>query len=471
MCLLSVGCAILLAFFVVNQYQSHASQQRNALSMTIISQLAAGMVDPVFTDDKLAIQTHLNQLVENDSVRSALVFTEAGEVLAAATQSTRRLKQMELWIEKNTGFFARLPARSELSSSEFLMHMPVKLNEVVGAYVMIAISSNGTGFSFATASRQLILALLGIAIFALLAALLMSRLLTQPVYRLLAVSEAARTGRVDLIDKLSANSPLANEWGDILEIYSELGREVKSNQALETLLQRFVASDVADQLVAGNQRLMLEGTRVEASVLFVDIVDFTSTAESMDPEDVALMLNRYLEIFASCARLHRGTVNKFIGDAAMIVFGVPCQDKQHRENAMACAQAIQETARQINLKRNAMAESPIELRVGINSGQMYAGTLGSEHRMEFTVVGDAVNLASRLCNACTPGEVLLSSQVYRTGMSNIKVETQGQLLVKGKAEAITTYRLLDAKTDKQWVVRGLIEDLVAKGSGRKKQYA
>lgn len=471
MSILSVVCAILLAFFVIQQYRTHSLQQQYALSETIVRQLAAGMVDPVFTEDELAMQLHLNQLVENSSVRTAAIVSESGVELAIASRSTRRLKELQKWIKLRLNGSTFNPQKVEGAAEETILFEQIALNGIVGAYAVIYIDDNAQGFSLANASRALVLALVAITLFALIAAFIISRLLARPVYRLLAVSEAARSGRVDLIDKLESKSPLANEWGDILKIYSELGKEVKSNQALEAMLQRFVASDVADHLLSGSQRLTLEGARVEATVLFVDIVDFTQTAESMSPEDVAAMLNRYLEIFASCARLHKGTVDKFIGDAAMVVFGAPREDAKHRENALACAHAIQEVARQINTKRSRIGLKPIHLRVGVNSGQMYAGILGSEHRMEFTVVGDAVNLAARLCDSAAPGEILLSSNVYNDEMQHtVKVETQGQLMIKGKKDAVSTFRLLDAKTEKQWVVRGLIEDLVAIGDRGEKSY-
>lgn len=474
MSLLTVFFALCLAFFVVSQYQAHERMQHRALSETIVKQLAAGMVDPVFTEDTLAVQLHLNQLVDSGSVATAAVVSESGVLIASAGRSTRKMREMKSWIDKNQSRLAGAQfVLSDSTINDAFLHAAVALNDIVGAYAVISIEESGLGFSLARASRELVLAVVVIGLFATLAAIYVARLLARPVYRLLAISEAARSGRVDLIESLSSKNPMANEWQDIHNIYRELGKEVKSNQALESILQRFVASDVADHLLSGNQRIMLEGSRVEATVLFVDIVDFTSTAESMSPENVADMLNRYLEIFAACARIHKGTVDKFIGDAAMIVFGAPRADDLHRENALACAYAIQETARQINEKRELAGSAAIKLRVGVNTGAMYAGVLGSEHRMEFTVVGDAVNLASRLCEAATPGQVLLSQDVYREGEASgtsIVVETQGQMVIKGKRGVVPTYRLISAKTERQWAVRGLIEDLVAIGDQSEKSY-
>lgn len=466
---LCLASAALLGTFVVLQYQEHAELQERELSHTILNQLSLGMVDPVFTDDRLAMQLHLNQLIQNRSVISAAVVTGQGEMIVSATRSERRLREMRYWIDTRALNFEREQSLSFPEQRFFVK--AVSLKGVTGAYVVISLQSVSEVFSFARSSRDLLLVFIFIVLLASLGAYFVSRLLARPIHRLLEVSEAARSGRVEEINKMVSRRQLDNEWGDILDIYSELGQEVRSNQELEAMFERFVASDVADHLLSGNQRLMLEGSRVEATVLFVDIVDFTRTAEQISPEEVADLLNRYLEIFAACARIHRGTVDKFIGDEAMIVFGAPRSDENHRENAMACAQAIQTTAKLINNKRRALGLKSIQLRAGLNTGQMYAGLLGSEHRMEFTVVGDTVNLASRLCEAAAPGEVLLASSVYNDNMAPaIRVESSGELRLKGKQVQIPTSRLLEARTEKYWVVRSLIDDLVAMNDNRESEY-
>ncbi|NNC55532.1 MAG: adenylate/guanylate cyclase domain-containing protein, partial [Pseudomonadales bacterium] len=281
---------------------------------------------------------------------------------------------------------------------------PVIFSGATAGYAVVAIDRAPMLAAFTTSSNDLLLAVALIGALSIVGAYLLSRMLAKPIYSLLAVSEAARDGRVQSLPRLAKKSRLRNEWADIFSIYEQLGQEVKNKREIEKLFQQFVTPDVADHLLEGDGQIRVSGESVEASVLFVDIVDFTSMAEPMSPQDVATMLNRYLSIFASCARIHSGIVDKFIGDAAMIVFGAPRKDENHRLHAMACALAIQSAARQINRKRATIGLKPIELRIGINAGKMRAGVLGSEHRKEFTVVGDSVNLASRLCNFAAAGE-------------------------------------------------------------------
>jgi adenylate cyclase len=251
-----------------------------------------------------------------------------------------------------------------------------------------------------------------------------------------------------------------------MTVYGQLQDEVQSKRQIQKLLGQFVATDVAEELIGTGEGFQVDGERVEASVLFVDIVNFTQIAEPMPPDDVANMLNRYLSTFAACARIYQGMVDKFIGDAAMIVFGTPRADSQHREHALGCALAIQMVARQINRKRQAIGLRQIDLRIGINSGNMRAGILGSEYRKEFTVVGDSVNLASRLCGTADPGQILVSENTIKplsnlVDQGDLQVSSEGSITVKGKVDPVNIYQLVDIRLPKSWVLTNLIEDIVS----------
>ncbi|NNL10340.1 MAG: hypothetical protein HKO84_01070 [Pseudomonadales bacterium] len=446
--------AMLLVYLAVNQHWSMAQQQNNAFGQTIAEQLAGSLVEPVFTDDKLAMQVNLNQLANKSVVEHAAVYDASGVLLASAGE--RVGLAWPLSGVATTRFAAELAG---LPPGWYFS--PVIFSDATAGYAVVAIDRAPMSAAFTTSSNDLLLAVALIGLLSIVGAYLLSRMLAKPIYRLLAVSEAARQGKVQSLPRLAKKSSLRNEWADIFSIYEQLGQEVKNKREIEKLFQQFVTPDVADHLLDNDGQIRVSGESVQASVLFVDIVDFTSMAEPMSPQDVATMLNRYLSIFASCARIHSGIVDKFIGDAAMIVFGAPRKDDNHRLHAMACALAIQSAARQINHKRAAIGLKPIELRVGINSGKMRAGVLGSEHRKEFTVVGDAVNLASRLCNFASAGEIVIAESVYLPNRAEVEALPAGEISVKGKAEPVRAYQLKSIKMTKNWVVTNLIEDLVA----------
>jgi len=154
---------------------------------------------------------------------------------------------------------------------------------------------------------------------------------------------------------------------------------------------------------------------VKALKVFCDIVGFTELSEGREPSDVAALLNDYFGYFALAAESCGGTVDKFIGDCIMIVFGVPDPDPHHGLHAMTCGMLIQQLTRRINQIRQGRGLASVMLRVGISSGPMLAGNLGSADRMQYTVVGDTVNVAARLCGMAEPGGVLVTDAVMASG--------------------------------------------------------
>ena len=314
MSLISVSGAMVLVYLAVNQHWKLAQQQADAFGQTIAEQLATSMVEPVFTDDHLAIQLNLNQLASKAVVNAVAIYHVNGTQLAASgTTSGTAL------VPGDAGLGAAGRADRDISasltgiaSSYFLDELkqlpagfysaPIIFSGATAGYAVVSIDRTPFSAAFATSSQDLILAVVVISLVSILGAYLLSRLISKPIYRLLAVSDAARKGQLHSLPSMAKESGMRDEWADIFSIYEQLGHEVKNKREIEKLLQQFVATDVADQLLDQDNQRQIDGESVEASVLFVDIVNFTSMAEPMAPQDVASMLNRYLSIFASCAR-------------------------------------------------------------------------------------------------------------------------------------------------------------------------
>lgn len=181
--------------------------------------------------------------------------------------------------------------------------------------------------------------------------------------------------------------------------------------------------------------------RSEGSVLFCDIVGFTELSEQLELEDLANLLNEFFHYFAVAGNSCHGTVDKFIGDCVMIVFGIPNYDELHGIHALTSAVLMQLVAERINERRAAKGENTIQFRIGINSGIMLEGNLGSHERMQYTVVGDTVNVASRICGLADPGSVLLTGEAAsQPGMQEyVKPSSRGMVMVKGRKGPILAY--------------------------------
>ncbi len=195
----------------------------------------------------------------------------------------------------------------------------------------------------------------------------------------------------------------------------QMQEDLKRNAALlERLLTNFspkVRSRLLDRARRG--KLQLGGERSEVTLLFSDIRNFTTLAAGMDTADVLEMLNQCFSISADSIFKFDGTIDKFIGDAVLAVFGSPDPDPQQHGNALRAALKMQESMAELNRRRAARAQTSCEIGIGIHCGEVLHGFVGAAERMEFTVVGDVVNRASRYCSAAKAGEILISPELYQ----------------------------------------------------------
>jgi len=194
---------------------------------------------------------------------------------------------------------------------------------------------------------------------------------------------------------------------------------------------------VAERLLAG--AIALGGEMKEVSVLFCDIRGFTTLSERMPPHDVIAMLNEHMTALTAIVHAHHGIVDKFVGDALMAVFGAPTTTGDDALAAVDAARQMVDARRRLN----ATASPPLEIGVGIASGSAVAGCMGSAQRMNYTVVGERVNLAARLCAQAGPMQVLIDDTTRARVDARVAVEPVGNVRLKGFAAAVAVFRLRD----------------------------
>ena len=231
-----------------------------------------------------------------------------------------------------------------------------------------------------------------------------------------------------------------------LSIYSQrLTRDLQAqNQLLQRLLTHF-SPKVRQRLLerAGRGRLTLGGERSEVSILFSDIRGFTRMSATMEPDDVVDMLNAYFAALVEAIFRCEGTVDKFIGDAILAVFGSPDPDPEHHRQALHAALAMQEAVQKLNAARKERNQPTCEIGIGVHSGDVLHGFVGTQERLEFTVVGDAVNRASRFCAAAGANEIIVSSEFLKHVWREVEVESRD---VPTKHEGTwAAFRVLKAK--------------------------
>jgi adenylate cyclase len=222
--------------------------------------------------------------------------------------------------------------------------------------------------------------------------------------------------------------------------------EDREKRRVKGLFSRYVSKDVFDQLMSDPSKAGLGGARRSMTVLFSDIRGFTTFSEQGKPEAIVQQLNEYLSRMVHVVFEHRGTVDKFIGDAVMALFGAPLDDPDHAEHAVQAALAMLRELETLNRGWAAEGRPTLAIGVGVNTGDMVAGNIGAESIMSYTVIGDAVNLGSRLesLNKQYGTSVIISDATRERLRGRYDIRALGDVVVKGKSQPVAIFEVREA---------------------------
>lgn len=204
-------------------------------------------------------------------------------------------------------------------------------------------------------------------------------------------------------------------------------------------LERFFAPDVAATIAGAGAPLMAGGERRVVTVLFSDIRGFTALAEALPPEEVAGLLNEYFTAMADVVFSHAGTLDKFLGDGLLAVWGAPMDTPDASTRALAAAVAMRNTLAELNAGWAALGKPTLGVGFGMARGDVFAGRIGSDHRLDYTVIGDVVNLASRLCQQAPAGEILLTAAVRDHLEAPGTLSRRPEIAVRGRAGPVEVW--------------------------------
>lgn len=204
---------------------------------------------------------------------------------------------------------------------------------------------------------------------------------------------------------------------------------------------RYVAQSVVDRLLEDPSRVALGGELQEISVLFADIRGYTTLSEHLDPQGVVALLNRYLAVATEAVFSHEGTLDKYIGDAIMALFNTPLPQPDHALAALRAALEMQRSLKQLA----AQSEVGVSYGIGINTGPAVVGNIGTERLMNYTAIGDAVNVAARLQANAPAGEIYISGGTHALVADRVEAQYLEPLQVKGRQEPVEVYRLIEVR--------------------------
>ncbi len=222
----------------------------------------------------------------------------------------------------------------------------------------------------------------------------------------------------------------------------EIARKNRELELLSVKLAKYLSPQVYQSIFSGRQEVKIASQRKKLSVLFADIAGFTEITERLEPEEVTGFLNQYLTEMSRIAAEYGATIDKYVGDAVVAFFGDP-ETRGVQQDALACvkmALAMQRRMAELErMWRDGGLERPVKCRIGISTGYCTVGNFGSEDRMDYTIIGSGVNLASRLEKAAPPGGILLPYETFAHVKDEVHCEAIGPIRVKGIADTITAY--------------------------------
>jgi adenylate cyclase len=320
-----------------------------------------------------------------------------------------------------TGAAAGVPLRWKLLGS-------LPLINVITGVVVSGLSTEGNA-SLPDLGFDVVLAVLVAFTISLELTVLVTRSVLQPVDRLLEATEAVKKGDLD------ARVPITSgdELGQLAGSFNEMMKGLSEREALREAFGAYVDPDVAERVLEEGE--LIEGQEREVTVMILDVCDFTEFAHRSSARETVAFLNDLFGIAVPCVIQHGGHANKFLGDGLLAVFGAPERLSDHADRAVAAA-------RDIALKLAERFGEEVRFGVGVNSGPVVVGSVGGGGRLEFTVIGDPVNVAARVEHLTREtGDVVLVTEATRCLLSDAELEPRGDFALKGVSEPLPIYAL------------------------------
>jgi adenylate cyclase len=398
-------CGIgLLSLFILDNQSRILKQQTDTYAASLGNHLSAAAVEPLLASDLQTIRQLTFNLAENEGILGVAIY--ADQLAPLSTVGTTPNDDPAQLLQQS-------PLQWQKKIAEQKVHLisytnSIRFRDLIVGYYSITYDYSYINMAhentiWAISAITLLMVALGI-----LTALFISKRLSRPINEI--VDGCQLIARGDHTFRFEEGR--TDELGQLMDSLNDMTEGLLRKEQVEKTFSKYVSPNVAGSLMNDLEEVHLGGNHVEASVLFADIAGFTSLSENLEPVTVNTLLNDYFTLIDQLADKYGGHIDKYIGDCAMLLFGAPREDKEHALNAVKCAMEIQHRLLEFNQKRQQLDLLTVEFCIGINSGTMLAGNMGSEKRMEYTVVGNAVNLASRLSSLATARQILVTKTVH-----------------------------------------------------------
>jgi adenylate cyclase len=455
--IISAGMVI-LGWVIARDQTALLEQQIVESSHTVVRQLAQIAKEPVLAEDTLTLEVIVNHLNEQRSVLAAAIYSDEFKPLVHAGVVPNATLVAEH--SKSTGLFLySTPANDDGEPMAVMAAVsPMTVDGVSVGYALIGFDRSIVESAKQQTIRTVSLATLLFVLIGSLVSIILGKRLARPIHEIIKISSSVAAGNYDV----RFSTLRSDELGDLMRAMNDMTDGLAQKERVEQTFSRYVAPQVAREVLRDPDRPGVVGRTVVASVLFADIGGFTALSESMPADEINALLNEYFGYIAHIVDVCHGHIDKYIGDCVMAVFGVPESDPLHAQHALECAALIQYLVETLNKRRHARGQVVLMFHIGINSGAMLAGNIGAADRMDYTVMGKEVNVAARLSSSAKPGQILLSGATYdaigKTGP--VQCRQHGRITLRGTTQPLMTYSAVLDRAQHEEFIRARLDPLL-----------
>jgi len=430
-----------MSFFILSHQKERLYKQTVKIGQVSINYFTNNAAIPLLEDNIL----RLNSLIKNATHVEGILYAvivDHNQTIKAHTDINKIGKPFEMFSniedvrkKRDLTYFNYVSP-----SGEHVLNLtgPIQFKEKELGKVYLGISIDFIERLVHKERRTIIVITIVILLFGSGIALWLGFRFSRPISNLVLATQEIGSGNYQHKIILARN----DELGNLATAFNRMGDELLKNALMQKSFGKYIGSEVLEMIMADPESDWLKGHRNEASIVFVDIRGFSAFSEINEPEEIVEKLNEYFEIATQSIQDNGGYVDKFIGDAVLGVFGVPVYHKDHAERAVRSAANMQKEFRKKQENGNVLLQT---VGIGINSGVVVSGNIGSQDRMEYTVIGDSVNLAAHIYRLANPGEIIISTSVYSRIKEMVEVDPLPLQHIKGKTEPVETFKLIRIK--------------------------
>ena len=425
-------------YLLENQIEGRIQVLLENETKMIALQMAKTIAAPLLLENRLQIENVLANPPAGSGISRLLILGMDKKIIADTKEGVLNRKVSDYLKSLRTGSTIRIIPDIDQGNDALLVTPILYAGIRIGTFLVIFSEDPVLAAQKDIRHSFLIISLFG-GILSFFGALILSRMLSRPVRELHRATQAIGKGDLSITVTPSSN----DELGDLVLAFNGMVNDLKKSDALKNALTRYVSRDIAERVIEHPELIHVGGIRQKVVILFADIRGFSTLSENLPSEHVVTLLNEYYLPMFEIILSHSGYISNIMGDGIMVVFGIPEFLPSSPDSALKCAIALQAAIAWESSKRLSEGSPVVEFGIGIHLGDCIVGNIGSGSRMEYTVVGQAVNIASRIESLSGPGEILISEDLKEALHGEIHCSPPQQVLLKGIEAPVRILKVLE----------------------------